>query len=132
MADPCPIWGSLTGMATGYKAMSVEILRGLSIQSLRFELNSEVTAKLLAVGRLMKEMPVSCRPRSPSENKKIKWEDSSTILWSLLRWSMKLPVRSLSPWSAAVCVLWIVAAWVLYLWPHLAQIREVLPRYFGG
>ncbi len=60
---------------TGYKIYPVDRLRHFTIQTFGFETDHELTAKLLRSGVKIIEVPVSYRPRSLEEGKKIKPRD---------------------------------------------------------
>lgn len=76
----------LTDEATCYKACRTELLRRLDLQSERFELCAEVTAKLGRLRVPIVEVPVSYRPRSVQAGKKIGWRDAWPTVWTLLKW----------------------------------------------
>lgn len=60
---------------TGYKIYPLAILRRFTIRTFGFETDHELTAKLLRSGVKVIEVPVSYRPRSLEEGKKIKPRD---------------------------------------------------------
>jgi glycosyltransferase involved in cell wall biosynthesis len=65
----------LTDMETCYKVMRAEIARGLDLQANRFDIEPEITAKLLRAGHSIVERPVTFEPRSRAQGKKIGWRD---------------------------------------------------------
>jgi glycosyltransferase involved in cell wall biosynthesis len=77
--------GSLTDMETCYKMVRTDLMRGLDIRAKRFELEPEISAKLLRKGIEIKEIPVSYRGRGYDEGKKIGWHDGVEAVWTLLR-----------------------------------------------
>lgn len=80
------LFGSrLTDMACAYKAMSTHLLRSLHLKSQRFELEAEITARLLLRGIPIVEVPVRYRPRTYRQGKKIHPLDGLRILLTLLR-----------------------------------------------
>ena len=56
--------GNLTDMETCYKLMTAEIARSLQLESNRFEIEPEISAKLLRAGHRIHELPVRFEPRS--------------------------------------------------------------------
>jgi hypothetical protein len=60
---------------TALKLFPREELAALSLQTTGFELDHEITAKMLARGRTIVEVPIKYFPRSRSEGKKIGLSD---------------------------------------------------------
>jgi glycosyltransferase involved in cell wall biosynthesis len=79
----------ITDEATGYKVVRTSLLRELHLQSEGFEFCAEVTAKLLLRGVRICEVPISYRPRSWAEGKKIRWYDGIVAVWTLVRLRLK-------------------------------------------
>jgi glycosyltransferase involved in cell wall biosynthesis len=77
---------SLTDMETCYKVLRVEVAQGLGLRASRFEIEPEITAKLLKRGQRIVEVPISYYPRTVSEGKKIGWRDGFTTLFTLLKY----------------------------------------------
>jgi glycosyltransferase involved in cell wall biosynthesis len=67
--------GSLTDMETCYKVMRIGVARSLRLQANRFDIEPEITARLLRAGHRIQELPVRFDPRSRADGKKIKWRD---------------------------------------------------------
>ena len=65
----------ITDMETCYKIMRTDVARSLSLESDRFDIEPEITAKLLLSGHRIHEMPVRFKPRPRHEGKKIRWRD---------------------------------------------------------
>ncbi len=65
----------ITDTLTGYKIYPATILKNFTIQTFGFETDHELTAKLLRSDVRIIEVPVSYRPRSLEEGKKIKPRD---------------------------------------------------------
>ncbi|HEV2250786.1 MAG TPA: glycosyltransferase family 2 protein [Candidatus Limnocylindria bacterium] len=81
------LYGSrLTDVATAYKVFRRDVIRGIRLESARFEIDAEITAKLLRTGTAIREVPISYRPRTPDEGKKIRWTDGIGAAWALVRW----------------------------------------------
>ena len=67
--------GSLTDMETCYKVMRIGVARSLRLRADRFDIEPEITARLLRAGHRIQELPVRFDPRSRADGKKIKWRD---------------------------------------------------------
>jgi len=65
----------ITDMETCYKIMRTDVARSLGLESNRFDIEPEITAKLLLAGQRILERPVSFKPRQRAEGKKIGWRD---------------------------------------------------------
>ncbi len=92
----------LTDEATCYKAMRTDLARSLDLRSERFELCAEITAKLCRRGTRILEVPISYRPRSVAEGKKIGWRDAWATLATLVWWRFARVSGELAD-NAAVC-----------------------------
>ncbi len=76
---------SLTDMETCYKIMRIEVARGLDLQADRFDIEPEITAKVLRRGLIIVERPIRFQPRSRAQGKKIGWRDGVRALEVLVR-----------------------------------------------
>ena len=76
---------SLTDMETCYKMMRGDVARGLGLTANRFDIEPEITAKLLNGGHRIVEQPVTFSPRSKAAGKKIRWYDGLHAIRVLLR-----------------------------------------------
>lgn len=82
------LYGSnLTDMETCYKMMTKEVYRGLSLESNRFEIEPEITAKILKKGYKILEIPIQTKPRSYKEGKKIKAGDAVKAVFTLVKYA---------------------------------------------
>ena len=80
------LYGSnLTDMETCYKMIRTDLFKRLDLKSERFEIEPEITAKLLKRGYKITEVPISYKGRSYHEGKKITWKDGIATLWALVR-----------------------------------------------
>jgi len=77
---------SLTDMETCYKLIPTELVRELNLVSHHFEIESEITAKLLRRGIDILELPISYVARDSDEGKKIGWWDGFPTLWNLIKY----------------------------------------------
>jgi dolichol-phosphate mannosyltransferase len=81
------LFGSkLTDEATCYKVFKRTTIQGLKLTRSGFDLEPEITAKLLRQGIEIGEVPISYFPRSTDEGKKINARDGIVTLWCLLRY----------------------------------------------
>jgi dolichol-phosphate mannosyltransferase len=78
--------GRLTDMETCYKIMDLEVARSLRLESNRFDIEPEITAKLLRRGHRIVERPVTFDPRSRASGKKIGWRDGVHAVGVLLKY----------------------------------------------
>jgi hypothetical protein len=75
------LYGStLTDMETCYKIMRVEVARSLELTANRFDIEPQITARLLRRGHEIRELPVRFDPRSRAQGKKIGWRDGVRAL----------------------------------------------------
>ena len=75
----------LTDMETGYKAVRTGVLREMGLRSSTFDIEPEITAKLLRRGHRIVERPVRFQPRSRAAGKKIGWRDGVHAVGVLIR-----------------------------------------------
>jgi glycosyltransferase involved in cell wall biosynthesis len=76
--------GSLTDMETCYKIMRADVARSLGLTANRFDIEPEITAKLLRRGHRIHELPVRFDARSRAQGKKIGWRDGVRALQVLV------------------------------------------------
>jgi hypothetical protein len=77
---------NLSDMETCYKAFRREVIQGITIRSNKFDLEPEITAKVLKKRYRLFEVPISYAGRDYSEGKKITWFDGVMALWTLIRY----------------------------------------------
>jgi dolichol-phosphate mannosyltransferase len=75
---------SLTDMETCYKIMRAELARSLQLTAERFDIEPEITARLLRGGHTIHELPVRFDARSRAQGKKIGWRDGVRALQVLI------------------------------------------------
>ena len=81
--------GRLTDMETCYKVMRTPVARGLHLESNRFDIEAEITAKLLLQRRRIVERPVTFDPRNRASGKKIGWRDGVHAIAVLLKYRLQ-------------------------------------------
>jgi glycosyltransferase involved in cell wall biosynthesis len=75
----------ISDMETCYKVMSLETWRSLKLKANRFDIEPEITAKLLRSGHRVYEVPISYVARGRDEGKKLTWRDGVVALMVLSR-----------------------------------------------
>ncbi len=75
---------TLTDMETCYKVAPTALLRELNLIANSFELEPEITCKLLRQGKHIFEVPITYVGRDFNEGKKITWRDGITALKTIL------------------------------------------------
>ncbi len=78
---------SLHDMETCYKMMAREVVDQFTIESSGFELEPEITAKILKLGYGILEVPISYTPRR--ERKLNPWIDGPHALWTLAKYALR-------------------------------------------
>ena len=78
--------GKLTDMETCYKVMTTDVARSLNLECNRFDIEPEISAKLLRDGHSILELPVRFEPRSRAQGKKIGWRDGVQAIGVLLKY----------------------------------------------
>ncbi len=82
---------NITDMETGYKAFRKTAVSGFSINARRFDMEPEITAKLLRCGFQIYEVPISYFGRKFEEGKKLTWRDGVVALITLIRYRFWRP-----------------------------------------
>ena len=77
---------SLSDMETCYKCFRRDVIDGMVLRSRAFEIEPELTAKLLKRGYSIFEVPISYNGRAFHEGKKISWKDGFSALRTLVRY----------------------------------------------
>lgn len=77
---------NLTDMGTCYKLFSSEKLKSIPLESERFGIEAELTAKVCKRRLRLYEAPISYSGRTYEEGKKISWTDGFSYLWCLVRY----------------------------------------------
>ena len=79
------LYGSrLKDMETCYKMVDLELMRSLDLQADRFDIEVEITAKLLKSRHEIAQVPISYQPRL--ERKLVPWIDGPHSLWTLIKY----------------------------------------------
>jgi len=80
-------------METGFKAMRTDLMRRLRLSGHRFDIEPEITGRILRLGYRIHEVPIAYYARSREEGKKLTWRDGVKALVILLR--LRILPRSL-------------------------------------
>jgi len=80
---------TMSDMETCYKLFDREVLKGITIESDKFDFEPEITAKVLRRGYRIYEVPISYAGREASEGKKITWRDGIGALRALIKYRFK-------------------------------------------
>ena len=79
----------LTDMETCYKLFDTNTLKRIKLDSDGFEIEAELTVKVLKSGEKIVEAPVSYKGRSYHEGKKIGWKDGVKTMFLLFRYALQ-------------------------------------------
>ncbi|MBI2632863.1 MAG: glycosyltransferase family 2 protein [Parcubacteria group bacterium] len=77
--------GNLTDAYTCYKLLDASIAKSLLLKSTGFEIEVEMTIRLLKKDIQIKEIPIQYNPRLFADGKKINWRDGVKGLWTILK-----------------------------------------------
>lgn len=81
----------LTDMETGFKMLSKEVYQKLSLTADRFDIEPEITAKILRQGYKIVEFPIITKPRGYEQGKKIKAKDAIFAIKALFKFRVCYP-----------------------------------------
>jgi glycosyltransferase involved in cell wall biosynthesis len=76
----------LTDVEPCYKMFKSEILRSISVKSSGFEYDIELMCKLVKKGHKILQLPITYRPRTFTEGKKINWMDGVVAFLVMIRY----------------------------------------------
>jgi len=77
---------ALSDMETCYKCFRRDVIANMPLRSRRFEIEPELTAKILKRGYTIYEVPISYNGRAFHEGKKISWQDGFTAVSALIKY----------------------------------------------
>jgi hypothetical protein len=72
-------------METGFKAMRTSLMRRLGLTGDRFDIEPEITGRILRLGYRIHEVPIDYYARSREEGKKLTWKDGVKALATLTK-----------------------------------------------
>ena len=73
-------------METWYKASKREFIQGIDIKSKKFDIEPEITAKLVKKGAKIKELPIGYNARNYASGKKITYKDGIMAIFALIKY----------------------------------------------
>lgn len=79
----------LSDLETCYKAFEGDLIRSIRITVDRFNIEPEITAKILKKGIEIHEVPISYYGRQFEEGKKITWKDAVSCLATIIKFKFK-------------------------------------------
>jgi glycosyltransferase involved in cell wall biosynthesis len=80
---------TLSDMETCYKLIERSLVDKMVLRSNRFDIEPEMTAKILKQGVRIYEVPISYTGREFDEGKKITWRDGFSALWTLVKYRFR-------------------------------------------
>jgi glycosyltransferase involved in cell wall biosynthesis len=89
---------NLHDMETCYKLVDRELMQSLALRSHRFEIEAEISAKLLRQGVRIYEAPIRYDPRDEAAGKKLSPLDGLPALATLLKYRLGLPEKTPLPY----------------------------------
>ena len=76
-------------METCYKVFRGDVIRSLKLESSRFGIEPEITAKISRIPEIrIYEVPISYYGRTYAEGKKINWKDGVAAFWHIIRFNL--------------------------------------------
>lgn len=85
---------SLTDMETCYKLIRSDVIKQLDLKARRFDIEPEITGRILKNGLHIAEIPISYAPRFYQQGKKIGWLDAIATILCLIKVRLKRDERS--------------------------------------
>ena len=71
-------------METGFKVLRTELMRRLRLRGTRFDIEPDLTARVLRLGYRIYEVPITYHARGRAQGKKLTWRDGIAALRTLL------------------------------------------------
>ena len=90
----------ISDMETCYKVMPLETWRSLGLVSNGFDIEPEITAKLLRRRHRIFEVPISYAARSRDQGKKLTWKDGAVAVSTLTKIRLRRERAALPPGAA--------------------------------
>jgi glycosyltransferase involved in cell wall biosynthesis len=75
----------ISDLESGYKALRADLWRRLNLQGSRFDIEPDITGRVLRLGYRIHEVPIRYYARSREEGKKLTWLDGLRAMGHLLR-----------------------------------------------
>jgi glycosyltransferase involved in cell wall biosynthesis len=84
----------IADLMTCHKAIQTDLFRSLELRSRGFDIEAEITARLLQQGERIYEVPIGYKARSAAEGKKLTAMDGFRVLRTLMRCRLTPPRRA--------------------------------------
>ena len=78
----------ISDLETGYKVLRSDLWKRLNLRGERFDIEPDITARVLRLGYRIHEVPIHYYARSREEGKKLTWQDGVRALGTL--WRLRL------------------------------------------
>jgi glycosyltransferase involved in cell wall biosynthesis len=75
----------ISDMETGFKVLRTDLWRRLDLAGRRFDIEPDITARVLRLGYRIHEVPIRYYARSRDEGKKLTWQDGLRAIGTLLK-----------------------------------------------
>jgi len=75
----------ISDLESGYKALRSDLWRRLNLRGKRFDIEPDITARVLRLGYRIHEVPIRYYARSRAEGKKLTWRDGLRAIVELVR-----------------------------------------------
>ena len=75
----------ISDMETGYKVLRSDLWRRLNLRGSRFDIEPDITARVMRLGYRIHEVPIHYYARSREEGKKLTWRDGLDAIAALLK-----------------------------------------------
>ena len=75
----------ISDLESGYKALRTDLWRRLNLEGDRFEIEPDITARVLRLGYRIHEVPIRYYARSRAEGKKLTWLDGIRAIGKLVQ-----------------------------------------------
>jgi glycosyltransferase involved in cell wall biosynthesis len=75
----------LTDSQSGFRALKRDVLKDLTLKSEGYEIEAEMTARMLKKGRVIKEVPITYTQRSTGVSKVVTFKDGFKILRTIIQ-----------------------------------------------
>jgi glycosyltransferase involved in cell wall biosynthesis len=83
----------ISDLETGYKVLRSDLWKRLNLSGTRFDIEPDITARVLRLGYRIHEVPISYYARGREEGKKLTWRDGVHALGTLVRLRTASPGR---------------------------------------
>lgn len=76
----------LTDINTCFKLFPRSLIQSITIESDHFGFETEVTAKMVKMNKMIKEVPINYMARTREEGKKIRWWSAIKMFWGIVKY----------------------------------------------